>query len=52
MNRHGEPYVLEINPLPSLSPEDIFYTVGNYLGVGYNRMILDILDAAFERCGI
>lgn len=45
----GRPYVLEINPLPSLSTEDVFGVVANYLGVGYNRIVLDVLDAAIKR---
>ncbi|MFH1867747.1 MAG: ATP-grasp domain-containing protein [Candidatus Omnitrophota bacterium] len=52
IDKKGDPYVLEINPLPSLSTEDVFGIVGNYLGVGYNRMVLDILDAAIKRYGL
>lgn len=49
VDEKGRPYVLEINPLPSLSSEDVFGVVANYLGVGYNRIVLDILNAAIER---
>jgi len=52
VDKKGRPYVLEINPLPSLSTEDVFNVVGNYLKVGYNRMVLDILYAATERYGL
>lgn len=45
----GHPYVLEINPLPSLSLEDVFDVVAKFLGVGYNRVLLDILDVAIKR---
>jgi len=44
--------VLEVNPLPSLRSDDAFGVIGKYLGLGYNRMILDILDAALERYGM
>ncbi len=46
------PYVLEINPLPSLSTEDTFAVVGTYLGVGYERMINWILEEGLIRNGL
>lgn len=46
----GNPYVLEINPLPSLSLEDVFTVVAKHLGIGYGGMINRILDAAIKRC--
>ncbi|NQT95622.1 MAG: ATP-grasp domain-containing protein [Candidatus Omnitrophica bacterium] len=52
VDKNGKPYVLEINPLPSLSTADVFGIVGKHLGVGYNRMVLDVLDAAIKRYGI
>jgi len=52
VDKKGNPYVLEINPLPSLSTDDVFGVLGKSLGVGYNRLILDILNAAIERYGL
>lgn len=48
----GNPYVLEINPLPSLSSEDVFMCIANYLKVPYSEMLRRILDAAFIRYGL
>ena len=48
----NNPYVLEINPLPSLSEEDVFMCIANYLKVPYAEMIRRILDAAFARYGM
>ena len=52
VDKKGNPYVLEINPLPSLSPEDTFALVGTYLGVGYERMINWILEEGLMRYGL
>ena len=46
------PYVLEINPLPSLSSADVFTCIANYLNVRYEEMIRRILDAALMRWGL
>ena len=45
----GRPYVLEINPLPSLSTEDVFMTLANHLGTTYEAMIQRVLQAALVR---
>ena len=45
----GQPYFLEINPLPNLSPEDSFGLMGEHLGIGYDGMIQRILEAALAR---
>ena len=52
VDEFSNPYVLEINPLPSLSSEDVFMCIANYLKVPYSDMIRRILDAAFLRCGL
>lgn len=48
----NNPYVLEINPLPSLSSEDVFMCIANHLKVSYSEMIRRILEAAFLRHGL
>lgn len=49
----GEPYFLEINPLPSLSREDSFLALeGRAEGLDYNNLILAILDEALIRYGL
>ncbi len=52
VDRQGEPYVLEINPLPSLSTEDVFMCVAKAQGTTYEAVINRILDAALVRHGL
>ncbi len=52
VDKAGNPYVLEINPLPSLSTEDVFFLLAKHLGVPYHQMLGRILDAAVERWGL
>ncbi len=48
----GNPYVLEINPLPNLSPDDVFVLFGKVAGLSYNQIINMILDEALHRLGL
>ena len=48
----GNPYVLEINPLPNLSPDDVFVLFGRVVGMSYNQIINKIMDEALERLGL
>lgn len=52
VDKQGTPYVLEINPLPSLSTEDVFMTVARHMRVTYNSVISRIVDYALERYGM
>lgn len=45
----GQPYVLEINPLPSLSTEDVFNLVAKEIGISYAQIIGKILSSALKR---
>jgi len=45
----GNPYVLEINPLPSLSTEDVFKLVAETMGITYEKIIGRILESALKR---
>jgi len=47
----GKPFVLEINPLPNLSPDDVFVLFGKVKGMTYNQIINKILDEALVRLG-
>src|SRR3989338_2923902 len=49
VDNEGRPYVLEINPLPSLSTEDVFLLVAKTIGATYEQMIGRILDSAIKR---
>lgn len=49
VDKEGNPYVLEINPLPSLSTEDVFPLLAKQIGITYEQMIGKILNSALER---
>ena len=49
VDNEGKPYVLEINPLPSLSTEDVFKLVAENTGITYELMIGKILNSALKR---
>ena len=49
VDRRGNPYVLEINPLPSLSTEDVFNFIAKAKGLTHHQIINRILDAALAR---
>jgi D-alanine-D-alanine ligase len=49
VDNEGNPYVLEINPLPSLSTEDVFMLVAKNIGITYEEMIGKILNSALKR---
>jgi len=48
----GHPYVLEINPLPSLSTEDVFMIISKKLKISYDEMICRICEHALKRYGL
>jgi D-alanine-D-alanine ligase len=52
VDNEGSPYVLEINPLPSLSTEDVFMLVAKNIGITYEEMIGRILNSALKRHGL
>ncbi len=52
VDRAGHPYVLEINPLPSLSTEDVFNFVAKTKGWTHAQIITHILETALGRCGL
>jgi D-alanine-D-alanine ligase len=52
VDKKGNPYVLEINPLPSLSTDDVFPLIAKAHKSTYNEFILKIIDAALGRCNL
>ncbi|MFN7170905.1 MAG: hypothetical protein ACK4NT_06705, partial [Candidatus Omnitrophota bacterium] len=52
VNENDEPFVLEINPLPSLSLLDVFPLVAKQMGWRYSDIINQILNYALERYGL
>ncbi len=51
VDNDGNPYVLEINPLPSLSTEDVFMLIAKNIGITYEQMVGKILNSALNRYG-
>lgn len=49
VDSEGNLYVLEINPLPSLSTEDVFNLVASNIGISYEQIIGRILNSAIKR---
>jgi len=49
VDAHDKPYVLEINPLPSLSTKDVFPLVAKEVGLTYEQIIGKILNCALKR---
>jgi D-alanine-D-alanine ligase len=52
VDRNNNPYVLEINPLPSLCDEDAFNLSPQVVGYDYNTAIKKIIDAGLRRYGL
>ncbi|MEW5758806.1 MAG: ATP-grasp domain-containing protein [Candidatus Omnitrophota bacterium] len=52
IDENNNPFVLEINPLPSLSCEDVFVLVSEYMGLTFSDTIAKIIEAAKERYGL
>lgn len=52
VDNQGNPYVLEINPLPSLSVEDIFMVAAKALGITFPEMLNKIIKAGLKRNGL
>ncbi len=52
VDRSGNPYVLEINPLPSLSDQDVFNFIAKTRGMSHHQIINKILETAIQRHGL
>jgi D-alanine-D-alanine ligase len=52
VDEKGNPYVLEINPLPSLSTEDVFMAISKCLNISFDEMLCRILENAVQRYGL
>jgi len=52
VDNDGNVFVLEINPLPSLSTEDVFSLIAKEIGISYNEIIGRILKTALKRYNI
>lgn len=53
LDEEGNPYFLEINPLPGLNPQTSDLPIMAYkMGLSYEKLIMSVLESAFERYGI
>lgn len=52
LDENNNPYVLEINPLPSLDVLDVFDIFPNVLGSDYDEVINQVIDFALKRYGL
>ena len=50
-NEQGEAFVLEVNPLPALTVDDVFPLIAKAEGMSYNDLILSIIQEALVRTG-
>lgn len=48
----GNPFVLEINSLPSLSTEDVFGILAQHIGISYAEMVARVVETAIQRHGL
>ena len=51
-DRQGNPYVLEINPLPSFSDQDVFNFICKTKGLTHHQVINLVLETALARYGM
>jgi D-alanine-D-alanine ligase len=51
LDAQEQPYVLEVNPLPSLSTVDVFPVVAKAIGTSYDDLIVEILRHGLKRYG-
>lgn len=49
VDSRGEPFVLEVNPLPSLSVEDVFPMAAKVDGLSYEELVVKIIDFGLSR---
>jgi D-alanine-D-alanine ligase len=52
VDERENPYVLEINPLPSLSLEDVFNIAPKLVGSSYEKVINRVIEFALKRYGL
>ena len=52
VDEKGNPFVLEINPLPNLSPSEVFPMCAKAHGLTYDQLINKILGFALSRYGL
>ena len=53
VDKNGEVYFIEINPLPGLAPNySDFPMLAEFCGTDYNTLVMNVLRSAVLRCGL
>lgn len=52
VDRNGQVWFLEINPLPTFAPDDTFAIVAELLGRPYVQFLADVFERGFRRLGV
>lgn len=52
VNRQGQPFVLEINPLPTLDETDVFHLFPKLFGLDFDNTVNIVIDLALIRYGL
>lgn len=52
VDKQGQPYVLEINPLPTMDKEDVFHVFPKLFGLDFNGILNIILNISLARYGL
>lgn len=52
VNKQGKPYVLEINPLPTMDKEDVFHVFPQLFGLDFNSIVNIVLNISLSRHGL
>ncbi|MGE0268482.1 MAG: ATP-grasp domain-containing protein [Candidatus Omnitrophota bacterium] len=52
VSKEGRPYVLEINPLPTMDKEDVFHVFPQLFGLDFNQILNIILNISLARYGL
>lgn len=52
VDANGNPFVLEINPIPALSKQDTFGTIAKSQSISYDELIVKVLEVALKRFGL
>ncbi|WP_022835737.1 D-alanine--D-alanine ligase family protein [Salisaeta longa] len=51
LDEHGQPFFLEINPLPTFAPDGTFAIIAELMGTAYPALLGDVFGRALRRLG-
>lgn len=52
VDAHGEPWFLEVNPLPTFAPDDTFAIIAELMNRSYEDLLADVLARGLRRLGV